>query len=137
MALYSAMKKKSARQQAKERDEILAACERTRQACNKLTDDERRRLREKGREAMDRIGPVDSHAENECLLASGHGPAHLRHMSKKPEPARRKKRIDWDAVSEQTRQRCNKLSDEDHDRLFEEAVRIINASDAKVSVRRR
>ena len=38
------MKKKSASQKAKERDALLAACERTRQACNKLSDEERRRL---------------------------------------------------------------------------------------------
>ncbi|MCU0786471.1 MAG: hypothetical protein MUF81_20990 [Verrucomicrobia bacterium] len=37
------MKKKSAKQQDKERDEILASCERTRQACNKLPEEERRR----------------------------------------------------------------------------------------------
>jgi hypothetical protein len=30
-----------------ERDEVLAAAERTRQACNKLASEERRRLREK------------------------------------------------------------------------------------------
>ena len=41
------MKKKSAKEQKQERDEILAACERTRQECNKLTDAERRRLHEK------------------------------------------------------------------------------------------
>jgi hypothetical protein len=46
MATSSAMKKKSVKQQEKECEEILAACERTRQACNKLTDNERRRLHE-------------------------------------------------------------------------------------------
>jgi hypothetical protein len=40
----SAMKKKSAARQTTERDKILAASERTRQACNKLTEEERRRL---------------------------------------------------------------------------------------------
>ena len=41
------MKKKSAKQQEREHDEIIAACERTRQRCNKLTDEERRRLRDR------------------------------------------------------------------------------------------
>lgn len=38
------MKKTSAKEQQKQHDEIIAAAERTRQACNKLTDDERREL---------------------------------------------------------------------------------------------
>ena len=41
------MKKKSAKEQAKDRADILTASERTRQACNKLTNEERRRLHEK------------------------------------------------------------------------------------------
>ena len=42
------MKKKSAKEQKQERDEILAACERTRQECNTLNDEERRQLLEEG-----------------------------------------------------------------------------------------
>jgi hypothetical protein len=41
------MKKTSGKEQQRKRDWVLAACERTRQACNKLTVEERRRLREK------------------------------------------------------------------------------------------
>ncbi len=41
------MKKRSVNQQAKDRDDVLAASERTREACNKLTSEERRRLHEK------------------------------------------------------------------------------------------
>jgi hypothetical protein len=41
------MKKDSAKEAQKRRNAVLGACERTRQACNQLTDDERRRLREK------------------------------------------------------------------------------------------
>ena len=42
------MKKSSAKEQEKQRADILAACEKTRQACNKLTDEERRELLEAG-----------------------------------------------------------------------------------------
>jgi hypothetical protein len=41
------MKKPSAKEQQKGRDEIIAAAERTRQACNKLTDEERRDLHQR------------------------------------------------------------------------------------------
>jgi len=41
------MKKPSAKEQQVQRVEILAAAERTRQACNKLTDEERRNLRQR------------------------------------------------------------------------------------------
>jgi hypothetical protein len=41
------MKKTPQQDQQKQRDKILASCERTRQACNKLTGDERKLLREK------------------------------------------------------------------------------------------
>ncbi|HEV2436077.1 MAG TPA: hypothetical protein VG077_08755 [Verrucomicrobiae bacterium] len=41
------MKKPSIKAQPKREAEILAACERTRQACNKLTDEERRELRQR------------------------------------------------------------------------------------------
>ena len=41
------MKKKSAKILELSREEILAGCERTRQACNKLSDEERRQLRDR------------------------------------------------------------------------------------------
>lgn len=41
------MKKLSANVQAKQEAEIIAACERTRQTLNKLSNEERRALREK------------------------------------------------------------------------------------------
>jgi hypothetical protein len=41
------MKKPAVKAQQKERDEIIAAAERTRQACNKLTNEERRELRQR------------------------------------------------------------------------------------------
>jgi hypothetical protein len=41
------MKKSSAKEQSEQRDWILAGCEENRQRCNKLSDEERRRLREK------------------------------------------------------------------------------------------
>ena len=41
------MKKLSAKEQEKQRAEVLAAAERTRQACNKLTDEERRELQQR------------------------------------------------------------------------------------------
>ncbi|MDQ6630401.1 MAG: hypothetical protein M3Y82_01425 [Verrucomicrobiota bacterium] len=42
------MKKLSAKEKEKECDEILAASERTRQACNKLTSEERQELLDAG-----------------------------------------------------------------------------------------
>jgi uncharacterized membrane protein len=41
------MKKPSAKEKQAQHDEILAAAERTRQACNKLSDEERRELRQR------------------------------------------------------------------------------------------
>ena len=41
------MKKTSAKAQQKQHDETIAAAERTRQACNKLTDEERRELHQR------------------------------------------------------------------------------------------
>jgi len=47
MASWNEMKKQSAKTSELSRKEILAGCERTRHACNKLSDEERRQLREK------------------------------------------------------------------------------------------
>lgn len=41
------VKRKATKPQESGRNLILAACERTRQACNKLSDEERRRLKDK------------------------------------------------------------------------------------------
>ena len=41
------MKKPSAKEQEKQRAEVLAAAEATRQACNNLTNEERRELRQR------------------------------------------------------------------------------------------
>ena len=57
-------------------------------------------------------------------------------MKKKAATAKGKK-IDWDAVCERTRQRCNKLSEEERHRLRAEALRIIYSGDAQTSARSR
>jgi len=43
----ASVKRKATKLQESERDLILDACERTRQACNELTDEKRRRLKDK------------------------------------------------------------------------------------------
>jgi hypothetical protein len=54
----------------------------------------------------------------------------------KQKPATSKvKRIDWESVCERTRQRCNKLSDEERRRYRAEALRIIYSADAKAAAR--
>jgi len=50
----------------------------------------------------------------------------------KPRP-----KIDWDAVCEQTRQRCNKLSEEEMRRYQDEALRIIYGAHGKTPARSR
>lgn len=57
-------------------------------------------------------------------------------MKKKPTMPKAKK-IDWDKVCEETRQRCNKLSDQERERLEEEALRIIYGNPAKAATRSR
>ena len=47
------------------------------------------------------------------------------------------KRIDWDKVCEQTRQRCNKLSDDERRQLRAKALHLIYRSDAKAATRSR
>jgi hypothetical protein len=47
-----------------------------------------------------------------------------------------KKPIDWDAVSERTRQRCNRLTDEQRERLEDEALQIIYGQPRKAPSRR-
>ncbi len=47
------------------------------------------------------------------------------------------KKIDWEAVCEQTRQQCNKLSEEDRRSLREKALRLIYSSHAETPARSR
>ena len=46
-------------------------------------------------------------------------------------------KIDWDVVCEQTRQRCNKLSEEEMRRYQDEALRIIYGAHGKAPARSR
>ncbi len=50
---------------------------------------------------------------------------------------RKARRIDWDAVCERTRQRCNKLSDSRRKELVDVALGIIYSAHAEPTVRRR
>ncbi len=47
------------------------------------------------------------------------------------------KKIDWEAVCEQTRQRCNRLSDEERRNLRGKALRLIYSSHAETPARSR
>jgi hypothetical protein len=47
------------------------------------------------------------------------------------------KKIDWEAVCEQTRQRCNGLSNDERRSLREKALRLIYSSHAETPARRR
>jgi hypothetical protein len=47
------------------------------------------------------------------------------------------KKIDWETVCEQTRQRCNKLSDDERRGLREKALRLIYSSHAETPARSR
>ena len=58
-------------------------------------------------------------------------------MKRKSAPAKPKKQVDWDAVAERTRQRCNKLTEEERKELLEAGLRIIYGADAKTPARRR
>lgn len=57
-------------------------------------------------------------------------------MKKKPGGPKAGK-IDWDKVGEETRQRCNKLSDEERERLEEQALRMIYGNPPKAATRSR
>ena len=67
-------------------------------------------------------------------LARKDWPKQVAPMKKKP-VATRKKPIDWETVCERTRQRCNKLSDEERRRLRDVAFRIIYSADAQAPTR--
>ena len=45
--------------------------------------------------------------------------------------ASKAKKIDWEAVCERTRQRCNRLSEQERRRFRAEALRIVNGSEKK------
>ena len=55
-------------------------------------------------------------------------------MKQKPATSKARK-IDWEAVCERTRQRCNKLSEEERRRYRGEALRIIYSADAEATTR--
>ena len=57
-------------------------------------------------------------------------------MKKKPGGLKAGK-IDWDKVSEATRHRCNRLSDEERERLEAEALRVIYGNPPKAATRSR
>jgi hypothetical protein len=57
---------------------------------------------------------------------------------KKPVAApKAEKKIDWDAVCERNRQKCNKLTDEERRHLRAKALQIIYSSDAEPPARSR
>ncbi|MBE0541328.1 MAG: hypothetical protein IH623_08080 [Verrucomicrobia bacterium] len=56
---------------------------------------------------------------------------------KKTSETTRRKPIDWEAVCERTRQRCNQLSDEERRRLKDKALQIIYSANAQTSARSR
>jgi hypothetical protein len=59
-------------------------------------------------------------------------------MKKTATPKPAKKKIDWEAVCEENRQRCNKLTDEERRRLRDHALRIIySTTDAEAPTRSR
>jgi hypothetical protein len=49
---------------------------------------------------------------------------------------RKEKGVNWEKVSEQTRQRCNGLSEQERRRYRAEALRIIYSTDAETTTRR-
>jgi hypothetical protein len=46
------------------------------------------------------------------------------------------KAVDWEVVAEETRRRCNKLSEQDRRRYRAEALRLVYNSDAEATARR-
>lgn len=57
-------------------------------------------------------------------------------MKKKPLRTR-KKPIDWEAVCEENRQKCNQLTDEERRRYRDYALRLIYSADAEAPTRSR
>ena len=58
-------------------------------------------------------------------------------MKQQSATAKPKKPVDWDAVCERTRQRCNKLTETERKDLLEEGLKIIYGADATTPTRRR
>lgn len=56
---------------------------------------------------------------------------------KKTSAATKRKVIDWETVCERTRQRCNKLSEEERRRLKDRALQIIYSANAQTTARSR
>ena len=57
-------------------------------------------------------------------------------MKQQSATAKPKKPVDWDAVCERTRQRCNNLTEKERERLQDEALRIIYGQPRKTAPRR-
>lgn len=58
-------------------------------------------------------------------------------MKKKAAAASRKKPINWEAVCEENRQQCNKLTDAERRRFRDHALRLIYSADAETPTRSR
>ena len=58
-------------------------------------------------------------------------------MKKELDTRKSKKKIDWDVACERTRQRCNKLTDDERHELLEEALRLIYGANATAQTRSR
>jgi len=58
-------------------------------------------------------------------------------MTKKSAHPKPRKKIDWDAVCERTRQRCNKLTEEEREHYHEVALSLIYGNHGQIPARRR
>ncbi len=58
-------------------------------------------------------------------------------MKQQSATAKPKKQVDWDAVCERTRQRCNNLTEKEREELLEAGLKIIYGADVKTPTRRR
>jgi hypothetical protein len=52
-------------------------------------------------------------------------------MKRRKQGSKPKNKIDWVAVARQVRTECNKLTDEEREKLFEEGLRMIYGGHAK------
>ena len=90
----------------------------------------------RGSAANDLLRNKLNDAEQQKLLHQGLTSVYGE-MKKQPITTKSKKKIDWDAVCERTRQRCNKLSEEERHRFRAETLRIIYSADAEAPTRSR
>ncbi|MBI2927078.1 MAG: hypothetical protein HYY24_15390 [Verrucomicrobia bacterium] len=129
----------SPRKVEQERDDILAACERVRQECNKLSDQERLRLREEARRII--FGGTDDPADKE-RQARKHPivpsrPTPYASMKSKVLRTTSKKR-DWAAEVRQFKPQLNALTGAERELLLEEGLKkIYGAAPAKGHAGRR